>query len=355
MCKLSLLSRKKFLTKHYKKHWNNIMKYILRLFPGVLAASFLFPHISHAEVKFNEIAWMGTTNSQYSEWIELYNSGSDAVPLAGWTIYKTGNALLFTLTKTIAAGGYLLIEHTTPSAPDAVPGINDESGTFGAGGLKNSGEDLILKDKSGTAIDTLSFANGWPAGDAKTKDTMQWNGQKWITAPGTPDAQNAATTVTPVVIPPQSQTQSVQTAPLQQPAVTTITSVPIVSTPPVITAPTEDTTITTPITALPEPTPTPPTENDSAYVVAPIEQQPTAASTTSKIKIPTKKARASSSNSTTMTDTDNAEANASPLQDTTSTDSSKENNHIKIIILAVVALIGIGLFLLLARIKASKE
>src|SRR5260221_480773 len=113
------------------------MKYYLSVFLGVLSV----PLIAFAGVRINEVAWMGTAASQYSEWIELYNSGDEAILLAGWKLYKTGDQLLFTLNKTIAAGGYLLVERTTPSAPDAVPGINDESGTFGTAGLKNSGED----------------------------------------------------------------------------------------------------------------------------------------------------------------------------------------------------------------------
>jgi len=176
------------------------MKYFLPLFFGLL----FVPLIACADVKINEVAWMGTDKSQYSEWIELYNTGDSAVSLAGWKLYVTGSELLYTLTKSIAAHGYLLVERTTASAPDAVPGINDETGSFGAGGLSNTGENLILKNSTGTTVDTLSYSSGWPAGDTDTHDTMQWNGQKWITAPGTPDAPNAAQGVTP----PPSATSS---------------------------------------------------------------------------------------------------------------------------------------------------
>ncbi len=164
------------------------MKYFLAFFCSVL----FLPCLAFADVKINEVAWMGTSTSQYSEWIELYNSGSSDISLAGWKLYKAGDEALFTLSKTIKAGGYMLVERTTASAPDAVPGINDESGSFGNGGLSNSGEDLALKDDKGNVMDSLSYASGWPAGDIATKDTMQWNGTTWITAPGTPDMQNAA-------------------------------------------------------------------------------------------------------------------------------------------------------------------
>ncbi len=163
------------------------MKYFLPLFFGVL----FLPLIAFADVKINEVAWMGTTTSKYSEWIELYNDSDTAVSLAGWKLYKTGDKTLFTLSKSIAAKGYLLVQRTTAKTAGAFPDINDEAGKFGSGGLNNAGEDLTLKDDHDTVIDTLAFASGWPAGNAHSKDTMQWNGQQWITAPGTPDAANA--------------------------------------------------------------------------------------------------------------------------------------------------------------------
>jgi hypothetical protein len=166
-------------------------KYHVLLFFGAL----LLPLAAHADIKINEVAWMGTAASQYSEWIELYNDSEDPVSLKDWKLNVNGNELLYTLNKSIEPKSYLLVERTTTSAPDAVAGIADEAGTFGSGGLSNAGENLILKDAAGTAVDTLSFAAGWPAGDAESKDTMQWNGEKWSTAPGTPDKENAAQTV----------------------------------------------------------------------------------------------------------------------------------------------------------------
>ncbi len=160
------------------------MKYI---FVGLLL--FLIPVAAHADVIITEVAWMGTANSQYSEWVELYNDGGASVNLAGWKLYESGSStLVFTFTKSIAAGGYLLLERTTASSPDAVTGINDEAGAFGGGGFANTGENLVLKDRGGNTMDTLDFLSGWPAGDATTKETMQWDGSGWITAPATPKA-----------------------------------------------------------------------------------------------------------------------------------------------------------------------
>jgi hypothetical protein len=158
------------------------MKYILIVFISVL-----IPTLAFADVRITEIAWMGTAESQYGEWIELHNDGTSAVDLAGWKIYSDGgDQILFSLSSNIPGGGYLLIERTTASMPDPVPGIADESGSFGGGGLSNVGEDLVLKDSSGNIVQSLSFASSWPAGNATTKETMQWDGSAWVSAVGTP-------------------------------------------------------------------------------------------------------------------------------------------------------------------------
>lgn len=158
------------------------MKYI-----ALIILVVLLPQFAQAKVQISEVAWMGTSNSQYSEWIELYNDGDSSINLGGWKLYEgDGGSLVFTFTKTITAHSYLLLERTTASAPDAVQGISDESGSFGGGGLANTGEDLVLKDGAGTVVDELNYLEGWPAGDATTKQTMQWNGEKWITADPTP-------------------------------------------------------------------------------------------------------------------------------------------------------------------------
>lgn len=140
-----------------------------------------------ASVNITEISWMGNSESQFAEWIEFYNDSEEEVSLAGWKLYEAGGeTLIFTLTKTIPAKGFLLLERTTSSSPDPVPGVNDESGTFGGSGLSNSGEYLVLKDEAGGIKQSLDFSGGWPAGESDSKKTMQWDGSKWVTATSTP-------------------------------------------------------------------------------------------------------------------------------------------------------------------------
>jgi hypothetical protein len=322
------------------------MKYYLWFFCCVL----LLPCGAQADVKINEVAWMGTAASQYSEWIELYNNGTQDISLAGWKLYKTGNTLLFTLSKSITAGGYLLIERTTASAPDAVPGVTDESGTFGGGGLRNTGEDLLLTDKEGTAIDTLSFASGWPAGDAKTKDTMQWDGQKWITAPGTPDAANATEVVAPVV-------STTDTSGTNTSSSTTTTETTPVTSSTVVPVTTTATSITT-VPVVMQPVAVSTTNIQTITVTAPVAS----VISSPKIEIPqqttlpkktVKKKPSSVSSSAAGTDDTANDVSAAQLQNPT--DTPQENNHTKIIIFGAVIFIGMALFLLFQRFKAQQQ
>lgn len=98
---------------------------------------------AHADVLMNEVAWMGTTSSQYEEWIELYNNGSADIDLNGWKILKRdGSTTLYNLSQPISAGGYLLICRTTATLTNPLDGSCNEKGPFGGSGLSNTGEHL---------------------------------------------------------------------------------------------------------------------------------------------------------------------------------------------------------------------
>lgn len=163
------------------------MKYIL------FFVVFFVPIFARADVLISEVAWMGTTDSQFEEWIELQNTGSESVSLSGWKIYKAGgDTLLFSLSGSISAGQYLLVCRTTASVSNPLSGSCDLSGAFGGSGLNNTSEYIILKNDSGNSVDEVNANGGWPAGDASTKQTMQKSGSSWVTADATPGEPNAS-------------------------------------------------------------------------------------------------------------------------------------------------------------------
>ncbi|MGC9399061.1 MAG: lamin tail domain-containing protein [Anaerolineae bacterium] len=124
------------------------------------------------DVVINEVAWMGTAASTYDEWIELYNTTEQTIPLTGWHLYAADFGPTLTLEGEIEPLGYYLIER---SDDDTVGDISaDWVGPFSGGSLDNDGEILYLDDASGGRIDTANVEGGsWPAGDNATKQTME--------------------------------------------------------------------------------------------------------------------------------------------------------------------------------------
>lgn len=180
----------------FEIHLDRMKAKFSAVFFGFLIFSLTSPVL--AQVKINEVNWMGVAGNSYAEWVELYNDGNSEMDLKDAVLYEDNGAVqIIKLTKKILPGGHYLIERVTPSSGDPVPGTNDDSGSFGGGGLSNSGEFLVLKDSSGTILDLLDASKGWPAGDSKTYKTMQWDSTKWITATATPRALNEIASVEP--------------------------------------------------------------------------------------------------------------------------------------------------------------
>jgi hypothetical protein len=123
--------------------------------------------IAEGEVLFNEIAWMGTQCSAYDEWIELYNTTDGAIDLTGSIIQvvtvATDPVTIATLSGTIAAGGYYLIENPDGATTSAVEDLAVNFPQV----LSNDGEDLELVSGS-TVVDLVYAARmgGWYAGTA---------------------------------------------------------------------------------------------------------------------------------------------------------------------------------------------
>ncbi|WP_408009726.1 phospholipase D-like domain-containing protein [Pseudalkalibacillus sp. A8] len=117
------------------------------------------------DVVINEVAWMGTTENYHDEWIELYNPTMNDISLDGWTLDAVDGTPSISLSGTIPANGYYLLERTDD---DTVPDV--EADLIYSGALSNSDEGLELKDNSGVSVDSV---DEWYAGDNNTKATME--------------------------------------------------------------------------------------------------------------------------------------------------------------------------------------
>lgn len=170
------------------------------------AAAFLFgtPMVVDASVVMTEVAWMGGAASANHEWIELYNNGSSDVAVDGWTVADGAN-LLITLSGTIGAGQYAVLERTSDaSAPGSAFLVY-------AGALVNTGATLTLRRGDGQIEDRVVGGENWQliGGDNVSKQTAQYDGSSWRTASPTPGSGAAVSNVTETpVTPPVSSTNT---------------------------------------------------------------------------------------------------------------------------------------------------
>ncbi|GAB4542555.1 MAG: hypothetical protein Kow0063_34680 [Anaerolineae bacterium] len=120
------------------------------------------PPANPGDVIINEIAWGGSAASSADEWIELYNTTSQAVDLTGWSLISLDGTPAISLTGVILPGDYFLLERTGDNSVSDIP-----ADLIYTGALDNAGEELRLSAPDGTLIDTANLGGGpWPAGSA---------------------------------------------------------------------------------------------------------------------------------------------------------------------------------------------
>lgn len=150
------------------------------------------------DILINEIAWMGTASSANDEWIELRNTVNKTFNLTGWVLSAQDGTPNITLSGSISSLSFFLLERTNDQT---LP--NFAADQIYSGALGNSGENLVLKDVSGTVINQVNGSNNWEIngdgvmiGNNITKKTAQRMDSGWITAEPTPRNLNSADTET---------------------------------------------------------------------------------------------------------------------------------------------------------------
>jgi len=133
------------------------------LFPSVCLA---LSNSCQQKVVINEIAWMGDSASYKNEWIELKNRTNSPININSWKLVSK-NGLNIELRGTIQKNGFFLLSRNQPY----IQGIKAD--VVYKGSLNNKGDDLMLFDKTGRIIDRADFLSGWPAGNNKSKQTME--------------------------------------------------------------------------------------------------------------------------------------------------------------------------------------
>lgn len=165
------------------------MRYLL------ISLAFLVPMVSHAQVVINEIMYDLPGSDNDREWIEIYNSGSDAVDLTNWIFFE--QEVNHTLTNVIGgnilpAGGYAIIAQDDSDFLTDWPGFSgilfDSSWNFLH---NNNGETIALKSNATTTVYQVTYDPDVGAkGDGKTLSLI---GTNWKAIVATPGAKNDTT------------------------------------------------------------------------------------------------------------------------------------------------------------------
>ncbi|HEX2831571.1 MAG TPA: phospholipase D-like domain-containing protein [Thermoanaerobaculia bacterium] len=142
------------------------MRFLKSLMIAMVFASSAFA-ASPGDVVINEIAWMGTTGSTSNEWIELYNTTGSSISFTSWTLKAADNTPSVTLSGSIGAYGYYLLERTDDNT---IPGITADKIYTGA--MTDTGEQLVLRDASNNVIDTANQNGSWFTGTTTGRATM---------------------------------------------------------------------------------------------------------------------------------------------------------------------------------------
>ncbi|MGJ8726689.1 MAG: lamin tail domain-containing protein [Roseibacillus sp.] len=112
-----------------------------------------------ASVVINELHIDEDDKTKQAEFIELYNSGTVAVDVSGWS-FSSGVDYTFPAGSRIEAGGYLVVAWN-PTMLSAEFGYADALGPW-EGKLSNQGESVVLRDGGGVKVDEVSYQLGFP-------------------------------------------------------------------------------------------------------------------------------------------------------------------------------------------------
>jgi hypothetical protein len=214
------------------------------------------------DVLINEIAWAGTQADANDEWIELYNPTSSSISVTGWSLQALDGTPNISLTGTISAGGYFLLERTDNNPTDVPADL------FYTGALSDSGETLTLYDEFNNPIDTANNDGGvWPSGILASRTSMEritvgsesdasWASNNGITINGLDIGSNPinGTPRQPNSVSPPTATPTITFTPSE----TLTPSQTLTPTETLTPTPTGSATVTPTITLTRTPTPTPP-------------------------------------------------------------------------------------------------
>ncbi len=130
-----------------------------------LEYNFIAVNPEDIKIVFSEVFYDTPGDDTVEEWIELYNNSPVGVDISGWTIVDnngTGASFAMPAGSVIASHTYFTLARDTTGF-NALYGYNaDIYGNLPS--MNNSGEALVLKNKSGTLMDAMGMEGGSTGG-----------------------------------------------------------------------------------------------------------------------------------------------------------------------------------------------
>ncbi|MEZ5324450.1 MAG: lamin tail domain-containing protein [Verrucomicrobiales bacterium] len=110
-----------------------------------------------ADIVINEVNYNGEPNTALNEFVELHNTGAEAVDLTGW-ILDDAVGFVFPDGTFVEAGGYVVIAQNPAS-------IAGSLGPY-TGTLSGESDQVVVRDASGIKIDEVNYGSEfpWPIG-----------------------------------------------------------------------------------------------------------------------------------------------------------------------------------------------
>ncbi|MFY1831479.1 lamin tail domain-containing protein [Myxococcus fulvus] len=129
----------------------------------------------------NEVLVNEAGSDVNGEFVELVNTGTAALSLAGWTVSDAASVRhTFPSGTTVPAGGVIVVFGGAAGIPSGTP--NAVAASTSTLGLSNSGDTVTVKNASGTVVDTAVLSSGVSGTDG-------------VSANRSPDLGSAATFV----------------------------------------------------------------------------------------------------------------------------------------------------------------
>ncbi len=115
----------------------------------------------NTSIVINELMFHPYENDDTLEYIELYNRGTEAVDMSGWS-FDEGVDFVFPIETTLDAGDYLVVAKNQETIAQKYA-VSNVIGNFG-GNLENEGEKVELVDAIGNVVDEVRYSGGgrWP-------------------------------------------------------------------------------------------------------------------------------------------------------------------------------------------------